>query len=352
MRRVTPTLLTATSDRADHAPLPQASAPDGFAAAAAVALAHLQTVAPLTLWTVLRYEDGECVLDAALGSDAEASSAALAAGSRMPWSSMICSRMVEGHGPRVAPDVRRVPAYSSAPIARRLPVGAYLGVPIRLSDGSLVGSICGLDPSPQPEHLGDVLSVVELLAAMLGQVRGAVLAAEASDLRAAEAERRAVTDALTGITNRLGWDEALESEQSRASRRGLWTGLVSVDLDDLKRINDRHGHHAGDALLKATAKGLQAVVRREDVLARVGGDEFAVLVSDCDTECLELLVGRLRPVLEGVGVRASVGAVSVSSGTVLREAWKLADQQMYADKHGYNGRPRDLDLTDAALRTG
>jgi diguanylate cyclase (GGDEF)-like protein len=334
-----------------HPPHP-ASSVDGFAAAAATALAHLQAVAPMTLWAVLRYDDGDCVLDSVTGPEADSVVSGFATGTRLPWSNMICSRMVEGRGPRVAADIRRVPAYAAAPIARRLPVGAYVGVPIRLPDGSLYGSICGLDPSPQPAEIADALPVAELLAKMLGMMQEAVSAAKQARDDAEQAERRAVTDALTGIANRLGWNEALESEQARASRRGLRTGLVSVDLDDLKRINDLHGHDAGDRLLTVAAKGLQAVVRREDVLARTGGDEFAVLVSDCDAACLDRFVARLRPVLDRVGVRASIGAVSVTPGTTLREAWKLADQAMYAEKHAFSSRKLSLDLVDEALRTG
>jgi diguanylate cyclase (GGDEF)-like protein len=306
----------------------------------------------MAAWAVTRYDDGDCILEAVAGPDGDDSVDSIAAGSRLPWASMICSRMVDSKGPRIAPDVRRVPAYAAAPITRRLPVGAYAGVPLRFPDGTLAGSICGLDPSPQPESLTDVLPVLELSADLLGPLLGAERAVAEERVRAEQAELRAVTDALTGITNRLGWEEALASEQARASRRGLWTGLVSVDLDELKQMNDRFGHHAGDALILAAAESLQAVVRREDVLARVGGDEFAVLVSDCDVECLERLMDRLRAVLSAVDVRASVGAVSVPSGTSLRDAWKIADQEMYAEKHRYVHRQLDLDLTDGALRTG
>ncbi|HSP37738.1 MAG TPA: diguanylate cyclase [Frankiaceae bacterium] len=306
----------------------------------------------MAAWAVIRYDDGDSVLEAVVGPDAEYSMGALADGNRMPWSSLICSRMVDGVGPRVAPDVHRIPAYASAPITRRLPVGAYAGVPLWHADGMLAGSVCGLDPSPQPESLTAVLPVLELSADLLGRLRESEGKVGRERERAETAERRAVTDALTGITNRLGWNEALASEQARASRRGLWTGVVSVDLDELKQINDRLGHPAGDALLVATAEGLQAVVRREDVLARVGGDEFVVLVSDCDVDCLDRLIARLRPVLDAVGVRASVGAASVPAGSSLKDAWQLADQQMYAEKHGLEHRQLGLDLTDEPLRTG
>jgi diguanylate cyclase (GGDEF)-like protein len=342
---------SASTPLPDDSDASTAFGPDAVAAARVV-LDHLQAVFPLTAWAVFRCDEGDCLLEAVAGSESDGSADAMPPGTRMAWGSMICSRMVAGAGPNIAPDVRRVPAYAAAPITRRLPVGAYAGVPVRLPNGQLIGSICGLDPSPQPESFVDVLPVLRLAADLLGRTRAVEVEALRERARAEEAERRAVTDALTGISNRLGWDEALASEQARASRRGLWTGLVSVDLDELKQINDRHGHQAGDGLLLATAESLQAVVRREDVLARVGGDEFAVLVSDCDAGCLDRLIGRLRAVLDGVGVRASVGAVSVPSGTSLLDAWHIADQQMYAEKHRFNHRQLDLDLTDGALRTG
>src|SRR3954453_517825 len=99
---------------------------DEFAPAADAVLLHLQAVAPLTLWAVVRYDDGDCVFDAVAGSESDGASDVMAAGTRLPWAHLLCSRMVEGRGPRVAPDVRRVPAYASAPLARRLPVGAYV----------------------------------------------------------------------------------------------------------------------------------------------------------------------------------------------------------------------------------
>jgi diguanylate cyclase (GGDEF)-like protein len=319
---------------------------------AASLLEHLQQVAPLTLWALARREADDLVLEAVLGgSDTTGSSAprGLAAGARLPWSATVCSRMVDG-GPRVAPDVTRVPAYASAPLSRRLPIGAYVGAPVRDRSGTVIGSLFGLDPSAQDEQLARVAPLVEVFADVLGAALDADAALRRERERAEQAERRAVTDGLTGLDNRLGWDEALISEQSRATRRQLWTGLVSVDLDELKRINDRDGHAAGDELLVVAADALRSVVRREDVLARVGGDEFAVLAGDCDAGRLDRLISRLRLVLDTAGVRASVGAVSVPPGTVLRDAWRVADAEMYAEKRGLAHRQLDLNLPDETLR--
>ncbi|MDQ1630089.1 MAG: hypothetical protein QOC80_61 [Frankiaceae bacterium] len=319
---------------------------------AAPMLDHLQGIAPLAVWAFALIDGDDAVLEAVRGPVSPVShTGGLGRGTRLRWSAMVCSRMIRG-GPRAVPDLSRVADYAAAPLARRLPIGAYVGVPVSLPDGTVIGSLFGIDPSAQTIDLRTALPVAQIFSGVLAAAVQTEAALEDACRRAADAERRAVTDGLTGITNRAGWEEALGSEHARALRRGLWTGLVSLDLDDLKEINDRYGHPAGDALLVAAGECLQAVVRREDVLARVGGDEFAVLVSDCDPGCLDRLGARLREVLDAVEVRASIGAVSVPAGTGLRQAWSVADRQMYAEKHGGTHRQLDLDLTDAAVRAG
>jgi diguanylate cyclase (GGDEF)-like protein len=279
----------------------------GFTAAANDVVAHLQKVAPLVRWQVVRHgtTDANPEAEADAGGDAGADA-----------------------GARPFAELR----------APRVPIGTCFGVAIRQPNGQLAGALWGMHPSPRPGQLGEILTLAQPLVRVLGQVVAAEQSLEWERTRAERAERRAVTDALTGVTNRRGWEEALTSEEARANRRGLRTGLISLDLDDLKEVNDRAGHAAGDRLLVAAARSLTSVLRREDVLARTGGDEFAVLVVDCDDECLDHLVARLRSALNDVRVRASVGAVHVPAGSSLREAWQRADQRMYAEKRRDPGR--------------
>jgi len=89
-------------------------------------------------------------------------------------------------------------------------------------------------------------------------------------------------DALTGLPNRAMFDEHLEMAISRARRQGKAVAVLYVDLDDLKRTNDSLGHRAGDELLQATASRLRTAIRKEDLVARQGGDEFLVMVPDLD----------------------------------------------------------------------
>jgi diguanylate cyclase (GGDEF)-like protein/PAS domain S-box-containing protein len=109
-------------------------------------------------------------------------------------------------------------------------------------------------------------------------------------------ERMAHTDDLTGLVNRRAWDLALEREVARARRDDEPLAVAMLDLDRFKEYNDRHGHQAGDRVLREAASAWRAVLRETDMLARYGGEEFAVALPGCDLDRAAELVDRLREV--------------------------------------------------------
>ncbi|HEV2920860.1 MAG TPA: GGDEF domain-containing protein [Actinomycetota bacterium] len=109
-----------------------------------------------------------------------------------------------------------------------------------------------------------------------------------------EVGRLARTDALTGVANRRAWDDELPLELARSARSGQPLCVALLDLDHFKAYNDRHGHQAGDRLLKATAAAWQDRLRKTDLLARYGGEEFAVLLPDCGLDGAMEIAERLR----------------------------------------------------------
>lgn len=163
-----------------------------------------------------------------------------------------------------------------------------------------------------------------------------------------ELRRLATRDALTGLLNRRAFDALLSEESERASRLGRPLALVVLDLDHFKTINDTHGHPAGDAVLAAAARTMETVVRGIDRVARIGGEEFAVLLMEIDAPgALETAVRlveavRAKPVeAAGTTLRptASAGAaalpVHAATGADLLAA---ADRALYEAKRG--GRDR------------
>jgi len=131
--------------------------------------------------------------------------------------------------------------------------------------------------------------------------------------RARTMARRADTDALTGVLNRAGFNEAFSREFSRARRYRQPLSLVLLDLDHFKNVNDGYGHPAGDKVLEGTARLLETRVREADLVARWGGEEFAVLAPMTDAEGAVRLAEKLRGLME-VTHLGPVGAVTASFG--------------------------------------
>ncbi len=157
-----------------------------------------------------------------------------------------------------------------------------------------------------------------------------------------ELRRRAEHDALTGLRNRARFEEDLAQQLARCRRYDERAALLVIDLDAFKRLNDEHGHKAGDEALKHVAATLTASVRDSDIVARWGGDEFVVLAPHSDaSEARQLADGvleRLRSSPLSIGARAtvvsaSVGVAELGGGALTAdEAFSLADASMYEAK--------------------
>ncbi|HWC40662.1 MAG TPA: GGDEF domain-containing protein [Actinomycetota bacterium] len=281
----------------------------------------------LGTWMLLRLDDdgGSAVLavrDPAYG---------IAADQVLAEDELPVRALLDGRGPRVAPDAAAVPAYAGA-VLGRTPVGALAGVPVLAPDGSVFGCLVGADPAPGRPELAAELPTIELLGRLLAVLLVQELERQELQRRFELAELDALTDPLTGVGNRRAWDRLLEAEEARCQRYGSVASLVAIDLDELKRVNDRDGHAAGDRLLLRTAQVIDSTRRAADVVARLGGDEFGVLAVECDEPAAKVLADRLRGALEAAGIRASVGHATRQPTGTLAKAWSAADAEMYAHK--------------------
>lgn len=154
-------------------------------------------------------------------------------------------------------------------------------------------------------------------------------------------ERMVTVDELTGVLNRRGLMQRLRDELSHAMRRDDRLAVMMVDINDLKQMNDRHGHLQGDSVLRAVAGSLLTVLRRQDdVIGRFGGDEFVCLVRGADAERAAYLVSSIsaefqrRAVDLPVGSGISIGAALYpEDGASVDELIDAADRRMYDCKN-------------------
>ncbi|HUC50603.1 MAG TPA: GGDEF domain-containing protein [Xanthobacteraceae bacterium] len=180
-----------------------------------------------------------------------------------------------------------------------------------------------------------------IVARLAAEVDALAAELEASRARIVELETRIDIDPLTEIRNRRGFARELARSLAYIKRYGTSAVLIYIDLDDFKPVNDRHGHAAGDAVLKAVAASLVRHVRTSDVVARMGGDEFAVLLWNVRGSAASAKATALEAAVYATPVRwnDSTLVVSASAGTTLlgaldtpAEVLARADAAMYARK--------------------
>jgi diguanylate cyclase (GGDEF)-like protein/PAS domain S-box-containing protein len=238
-----------------------------------------------------------------------------------------------------AAHVQHRAAYASNPRTRIM--GAGMELAGRRADGSEFAaevSLATFDLDGEPVVFAAIRDLTERkrVEAKVSRLEDEVLREEGlrkgEQKRADWAEKEAVLDDLTGLGNRRSWKVSLDQEEARCVRYGRTASVLFIDLDDLKQINDAHGHPAGDALLRRAAEVISAVAREGDFIARIGGDEFTILaINAADSEAMSLS-DRLHNSLREAGIEASSGYAVRSLEEGLRGAWRIADQRMYAMK--------------------
>ncbi|ROP34795.1 sensor domain-containing diguanylate cyclase [Pseudokineococcus lusitanus] len=219
------------------------------------------------------------------------------------------------------------------PRMRGLPgVRSGLWQPVLAGDDRALGVLALVWGTPQPALPDHLPPMLETLASE------AAAAVERRDLlrRLAEAADR---DPLTGLANRRRWDEASALEVSRAQRTGAPLAVALVDLDHFKRFNDSRGHLAGDALLRDFAAAAREQLRDVDLIARWGGEEFALLLPGCTPDEAVAVLDRVRAVVPH-GQTCTVGVTRWRRGEDLAAAVARADAALYAGKE--RGRDRTV----------
>lgn len=158
-------------------------------------------------------------------------------------------------------------------------------------------------------------------------------------------ERQASTDPLTGIANRRAFHERLTDEVARAERYGRHLSLALMDLDHFKAVNDAHGHQGGDRVLVLFAQLLSAHSREGELVAKIGGEEFAWLMPETDRHGAHIAADRVREAIETTPFE-NIGRVTLSAGVCSTESAPDVDTLTHdADRALYWAKDSGLNMT-------
>lgn len=168
------------------------------------------------------------------------------------------------------------------------------------------------------------------------------------DRRAESLQKQATTDPLTGMHNRRYFEEALKGYLSEFNKIGATLGLLILDLDHFKSVNDNYGHDVGDVVLKEVALRMRAICREHDIVARLGGEEFALITPYANREQLLGVAERYREMVEDLTIRngnvlirptVSIGVATNEDGCdSVDDLFKAADKKLYQAKNAGRNR--------------
>ncbi len=239
-----------------------------------------------------------------------------------------CYVTVQQSEPLIVEDASTDPRFKDNPLVLGAPhIRFYAGVQLCTRDGHNLGALCVIDTKPRRLDARQVTLLKDLTEMVMSEF---------------EARKLARTDALTGALTRRGFRDEAERALSLASRHSHPLSCIALDLDHFKKINDTHGHAIGDRVLVEAVKACRERLRASDILGRIGGEEFAIVLPHTDLADATALADQMRAALqqrlivlptETISVSASFGiAARAGTDVDLDELLRRADMALYAAK--------------------
>lgn len=261
---------------------------------------------------------------------------------QVPRSESFCEYAIrEPDRVMVVPDARRDERFQRHPAVIAGPlVRAYAGAPLVDSKGNAVGTLCVLDPKPRFFTPDEQATLADLAAIVVDELHLRVMNNELA--------RLAQTDPLTGAHNRRSFFALAARDMARQRRQRQPLAVLVLDIDHFKDVNDRYGHEIGDLVLMHLASSIGRDIRLTDSFARIGGEEFALLLENTDAAAALEVAERIRAMAEGMVIGTTGGALSITISigiamakwdeTDIGPALRRADMALYAAKN--TGRNR------------
>ncbi len=216
------------------------------------------------------------------------------------------------------------------------PIQSLIAIPVNNNDGELFAILYGLDTEVKSfdedetelklKYISEMLMIIYWQEQEIMRLKSLYI----------ETEKLAHTDSLTHLFNLRGWEKQIVMENARCQRYKIDYAIVILDMDDLKKINDKQGHEKGDEELKKLAHFLEGSIREHDIAARLGGDEFGLFLYQSNRQQTNKTIKRIQNELVEHDINVSVGVSQSMTGRSIKDMVRLADKRLYVakeDKH-------------------
>lgn len=266
-----------------------------------------------------------------------------------PRSVSFCTHTIRQREPLIVSDALLDHRFTDSPLVQDDPhIRSYAGIPLQTSDGYNVGALCAIDTQPRTFSDEEIAILTSLAHIVTDEMELRLIA------------RR---DHLTGALTRRGFVEQAETEFARYIHHNSPAALIVLDVDHFKSINDRHGHPAGDEVLRQLSALCGAHMRPSDSFGRLGGEEFAVLLPNVDSAEALFAAERLRATIEAcpfaipgdqrLQVTVSLGVTLLAPSFAGVDDWiSAADAQLYVAKNSGRNCTRSASMAEATAATG
>lgn len=211
----------------------------------------------------------------------------------------LCAAAIAQNEPLVIPDTLADPRFATNPLVTGAPhIRFYAGVQLCTPDGQNIGTLCAIDTRPRELSGGQVAALSDLARIVMSELELRLLA---------------TTDSLTGALTRRGFREEADRAVALALRHRHDLSVLMFDLDHFKTVNDTHGHATGDVVLQDTIRTCSELLRRSDLVGRIGGEEFAILLPQTELAAAVEVAEKLRSAVARQRLHAPTGPFAITA---------------------------------------
>ena len=295
-------------------------------------LSCLRSVVPMRLWMV-----GRLAGNAWTVVQADDLQNKVKPGDSFPWPDTLCIRVLEHYGCCFAEDAAANPILAAAPVRTAMRVGAYIGYPMLSWRGELLGTVCAVDPEPQPRFSPQQRQLVETISRTISTLVAHSFKLDEGHRTDQVVKAPVNVDHLTGLPNLAGWQGLLDEEELAMKMEGddALVAVVDIALPDIS-IADAGSLDWDNALIRH-GHLLKSHVRGRDAVARIGLNRFGLLLRGLSEQQGCAAVDKIRHALRESGADAAVGYAMRRASGSLAAAARIADIRMYNDRLGVKG---------------